>query len=197
MSILEALKDVVENKKTAILKSGNIILLFKDGLLMEASGTGGSREEIVKKLIEENENDVTIMEIDPKSIISLHEPIDISNLIPAPAGRNINIDPIMDSKIDAALMMISQPKAIIAARKGGDILSIKLLDEEKAIELAEKAEDIMDKLTELSEGNIRDVITILDNGTAYIKTLDNDRYVLVLTGDNSNIGIIRAALAAL
>lgn len=197
MSVLEALKDVVENKKTAILKSGNIILLFKEGLLMEASGLEGDKKEIVKRLIEENPNDVTIMEIDPKSIISLQEPVDISELLPSTVGREIDIDPILDSKIDAALMMISQPKAIVAARKNGSIVSFKLISEEEAIDLADRAEEIIDKISQLGGGSAKDIIAILNNGTAYIKTLSDDRYVLVITGDSSNIGIIRAALATL
>ena len=187
----------MENKKTAILKSDGLILLFKNGLLMEATGEGGSREEIVKKLIETNPGNVVVMEVDPQSIISLQEPMDISHLIPTEKGREIAIDPILDSKIDAAMMMIMDTKAIVAARRNGEILSMKLVDEEQAVELADKAEEAINLLSDMSKGNVKDIITILDNGTLYIKILDDDRYVVVLTGDSSNIGIIRAALATL
>ncbi|GEM_PF-1546553 len=197
MNAIEALRDIVENKKTAILRSDSVILLFKNGLLMEATGEGSSREEVVKKLLEANPGSVMVIDVDPQSIISLQEPLDISHLIPREKARKISIDPILDSKIDAAMMMIMDTRAIVAARKDGDILSIKLVDEEKAIELAGKAESVIDLIADMSNGNIKDIISILDNGTIYIKILDDNRYVVVLTGDSSNIGIIRAALATL
>ena len=65
------------------------------------------------------------------------------------------------------------------------------------MELANKAEEVIDLISSMNGGNVKDIITILDNGTIYIKILDDNRYVVVLTGDNSNIGIIRAALATL
>ncbi len=197
MNAIEALRDIVENKKTAILRSDGVILLFKNGLLMEATGEGNSREEVVKKFIEANPSNVMVIDVDPSAIISLQEPMDISSLIPREKARKISIDPILDSKIDAAMMMITDTKAIVAAQKEGDILSIKLADEEKAMELANKAEEVIDLISSMNGGNVKDIITILDNGTIYVKILDDDRYVVVLTGDNSNIGIIRAALATL
>ena len=119
MNAIEALRDIVENKKTAILRSDGIILLFKNGLLMEATGEGNSREEVVKKLIEANPSGVMVIDVEPSAIISLQEPIDISNLIPREKARKISIDPILDSKIDAAMMMIMDAKAIVAAQKEG------------------------------------------------------------------------------
>ncbi len=196
MNVVEVLRDIVDNRKTAMVKCGPNVLLFKDGLLVEGTGKSTDRIEVLLDCIENDYQNVDVHEVPPEAVISFQEPMDISEYLKPKLAKKISIDKDLDARIQEISSLIPGLKKLVAAEVDGSILSYHGVSEEEAVDFALKVDELVRIISSMVEdiGNFEDSINIFSQGSLFVKLMDGNRYIALVSHENRNIGIIKSLL---
>lgn len=190
MNSFELLKDIVENKKSGLLKVEGYILLFKEGKLLESAGKTTNREEAIRDIVDNNYKNAEFQEIDASVLISFNEPLDISDkLVKKKKGREIKLDENLLKKIEEAKLIVPSLKSSVVGKIKGEILAYFGINEDDIENIANNVDAIYEKFQ-----NIEDIILNSRNGATYIR-FSNDKYILCDLTSIENIGILKAVIS--
>ncbi|MEO0202646.1 MAG: hypothetical protein ABIL37_02860 [candidate division WOR-3 bacterium] len=191
MTALEILKDVVENKKTGLLKIDAYILLFKEGQLLEVSGKTSNRELAIKDILENNYKDGIFQEVDTSILISFQEPLDISDKLPKKRTREIKLDEELIKKIDNIKKSIPNLRKCLVGKIGGEILAYDKIDEDEIENIVNKIESIYERFSDMNE------IILSSKGNVIFMKFQNEKFAFCNLDSLGNVGILKILVSEL
>ncbi|MEO0143607.1 MAG: hypothetical protein ABIL49_04145 [candidate division WOR-3 bacterium] len=191
MTTIDILRDIVENKKSGLLKVDAYIFLFKEGLLLEVSGKSSNREEAIKDIIENDYKDGVFQEVDTSVLISFQEPLDISNKIPKKKGREIKLDESLIKKIEEIKITIPSLKKCLIGKIKGEILAYVGFSEEEIEDIVNSIETIYEKFSDMNE-----IILGSEKSVSFIR-FKGDMFILCILDSLANVGILRVLVSGL
>ncbi len=192
MNALEIIRDIVENKKTGLLRVESYIFLFKEGKLLESAGKTSNREQAIMDVVENDYKNVEFQELDASVIISFNEPLDISDRLPKKRkGREIKLDENLSKKLFEIKSIISNLSSSLVGKIKGEILAFDGFNEDEIDSVADSVEAIYEKFPDLNE-----IILTSRKGATYIKFSDN-KYIVCNLNTIENVGILKAIIGGM
>ncbi len=186
------IRDIVENKKSGLLKVEGYIFLFKEGKLLESAGKTSNREQAIMDVVENDYKNIEFQEIDASVLISFNEPLDISDKLPKKRkGRELKLDDNLSKKLSEIKAIIANLSNSLIGRIKGEILAYDGFSEDEIDNIANSVETIYEKFPGLN-----DIILTSREGATYIKFLD-DKYIVCNLNTIENVGILKAIISGM
>lgn len=189
MTSLEIIKDVVENKKSGILKIEEYIFLFRDGKLLEVAGKTTNREKALEDVIQNNYKNSEFQEVEATVLISFQEPLDISDKLPKKAKRKVLLDEILVKKLQDIKLIVPSLNRAIVGKLNAEVIAYLNINEDELDGIIEKVEKVYEKFPE-----INDLILNTQDSSIYIR-IKNQNYIFCELKSIENIGILRAYIS--
>lgn len=179
------MKDIVENKRSGLLKVGEYIFLFKDGKLLEVAGKTTNKEKALEDVIQNNYENSEFQEIEATVLISFQEPLDISDKLPKKVGRKILLDETLVKKLQDLRLIVPSLNSAIVGKLGAEVVAYFNISEDELDGIIEKVEKVYEKFPE-----INDMILNTQDSSIYIR-IKNQSYIFCKLRSIENIGILR------